>query len=229
MLSGGDVAEERGAVEGGGGGTDGGGYVVVAGGDIGNDGAEDVEGGGAANLLLDFHIVLNLVEWYVAGTFDHNLAAFLLCSAGEFSEGPQFGELCLVGCVGDAAGTEAVTERKTDVVLGHYVTQVVEHFVEWVLAVMIKHPFCDKCPAATDDSGGAGFEEGQVLFEDAGVYCEEINALCGLLFDDIENCFSVYLLDGFTDYDLIDWYCSEGDGAFGEDFLAGVVEVSAGT
>jgi len=68
-----------------------------------------------------------------------------------------------------------------------------------------------------------------VLFQDAGVYCEEIDALCGLFFDDVENCFSVYLLDGPVDYDLIDWYCSEGDGAFGEDFLPGVVEVAAGT
>jgi len=158
MLSGGDVAEERGAVEGGGGCADGGGYVVVAGGDIGNDGAEDVEGGGAANLLLDFHVVLNLVEWYVAGPFDHNLAAFLLSSVGEFSEGSQFGELCVVGCVGDAAGTETVTERKADVVFGHYVAEVVEHFVERILAVVVEHPFCDKCPAATDDSCGSGFD-----------------------------------------------------------------------
>jgi len=95
--------------------------VVVAGGDIRYDGTEDVEGGGVAYLLLDFHIVLNLVEGDVAGTFDHNLAAFLPCAAGKFAEGSQFCDLCLVGGVGDAAGTEAVTERKTDVVFCHYV------------------------------------------------------------------------------------------------------------
>jgi len=110
MLSRGDVAEEGGTVECGGGGADSGGYVVVAGGDIGYDGTEDVEWGGAANLLLDFHVVLNLVEWDMAGTFDHNLAAFLLCAACKFAEGSEFCDLCLVGGVGDAAGTEAVTE-----------------------------------------------------------------------------------------------------------------------
>jgi len=94
---------------------------------------------------------------------------------------------------------------------------------------VMEHPFCEEGSAAADDSGDSGFEEWEVLFQDAGVYCEEIDALCGLFFDDIENCFSVYLLDGSIDYDLIDWYGSEGNGAFGQDFLSGVVEVAAGT
>ena len=110
MLLGRDIAEERGAVESGGGAADCGGYMVVAGGDVGDERAEYVEWSAVAEFLLDFHVVLNLVEGYVAGAFDDDLAVFLLCPFGEFCDCFEFGELGFVGGVCDAAGTEAVTE-----------------------------------------------------------------------------------------------------------------------
>jgi len=87
MLLGGDVAEEGGAVEGGGGPTDCGGYVVIAGRDVRYERAEYVERGVVAEFLLDFHVVLNLVEGYVSGAFDDDLAVFLLSPFCEFGDG----------------------------------------------------------------------------------------------------------------------------------------------
>ena len=164
MLFRGDVAEEGGAVESGGGSTDSGCYVVVAGCDVCDEWAEYVKWGVVTEFLLDFHVVFNLVEWYVAGAFDDDLAVFLLGPFCEFGDGFQFGELGVVGGVGDAAWAEAITERKADVVLGHYVAEVVEHFVEGVLFIVVEHPFCEQSASAADDSGEAIFEQREVFF-----------------------------------------------------------------
>jgi len=88
VLGGRNVAEEGCAVEGRCGAADCGGYVVVAGCNVGYDGAKDVEGGAAADLLLDFHIVLYLIEGDMARAFDHYLTAGLLGALGKLAEGP---------------------------------------------------------------------------------------------------------------------------------------------
>ena len=82
-----DVAEEGGAVESGGGTAYCGSYVVVAGCDVCDEWAEYVEWSVVAEFLLDFHVVFNLVEWYVSGAFDDDLAVFLLSPFCEFGDG----------------------------------------------------------------------------------------------------------------------------------------------
>ncbi len=115
--------------------------MVVAGRNVGHQRAEHVKWSTMANLLLDLHVVLNLVERHVAGTLDHHLAAFFLCPGGQFAEGSQLGNLCLVGSVGDRAGPQTVTQRKTNIILGQYVTQIVEHIIQRILLIVMQHPF----------------------------------------------------------------------------------------
>ena len=67
------------------------------------------------HFLID--LLLDLIERDVAGAFDHDLDVVFPGFLGEFAEDFQFGELRFVAGIGDAAGAEAVTERKADVVL----------------------------------------------------------------------------------------------------------------
>ena len=88
MLARRHVAQERRPVERGGAAPDGGGDVVVAGGDVRHQGAQHVEGGPVADLLLHLHVALDLMEGDVAGTFDHDLAAPLLGPLGQLAQCP---------------------------------------------------------------------------------------------------------------------------------------------
>src|SRR5690606_16208527 len=84
VLLGCDVAEHGGAVVCDGGGADAGGDVVVAGEDVGDEGAEDVEGGAVAEAALEFGVELDLVEGDVAGALDHDLDAVAPGAFGQF-------------------------------------------------------------------------------------------------------------------------------------------------
>ena len=87
--------------------------MVVAGSDIGDQRAERVERRFVAELLLLVHLLLDLVERNVAGTFDHHLHVVLPGFAGQFAQGLQFGELRFVAGVGDAAGPQPVAQRES--------------------------------------------------------------------------------------------------------------------
>jgi hypothetical protein len=223
-----DIAEKGSAVKGGGGSADSGGDVVVAGRNIGYERPEDVEGGAAADFLLDFHIEFYLIEWDVARSFDHNLTAQFLRPGCQLTDGPEFRELCLVGGIGDAAGAKAVAEGKADVVFSHYAAQIVEHIIEGILPVVIQHPLCQQRPAPADYTADAGFEQRQVLFQNTCVNGKEIDALLGLFFDCLQDYLFSYVLDVSILYDLINRHCAERCGALRQKLPTGIIEVAAG-
>ena len=62
------------------------------------------------------HVLGDLVHRYVAGTLDHHLHSVGFANLGQFAEGVQFGELCLVIRVGDRARAQTVAQGERDVV-----------------------------------------------------------------------------------------------------------------
>src|SRR4029077_6484472 len=102
-----------------------------------------------------FYLQLDLVEGDVAGAFDHRLHVIFPGFFGELTEDFQFGELRFVTGVGEAAGAESVTERKTDVMLLENFADGVEILVEEVLLLVGAHPLREESTASADDSGNA--------------------------------------------------------------------------
>ena len=186
VLLGRDVAEHRRAVPADHRRADGRGDVVVAGSDVGDQRAERVERRAVAVFDFLVDLLLDLVERHVAGTFDHDLHVVLPGLRGQLAERLELGELRLVAGVGDAAGAEAVAEREADVVLRHDLHDAVEVLVEEVLLVVVGHPLRQDGAAAADDAGDALRDHGHVLDEHAGVDGEVVDALLGLLLDDLE-------------------------------------------
>ena len=140
MLGRGHVAEEVGSVLGGDGPSDGAGDVVVARRDVGHEGAENVEGSPVAEGLLHLHVGGDLVHLHVSGTLDHGLNTCLAGPLDEMTQSHQFRDLCLVGCVVDAAGSEAVPEGQGELVLLGELEQVVVVPEERVLLVVVEDP-----------------------------------------------------------------------------------------
>ena len=131
------------------------GDVVVARSDVGDQRAERVERRFVAELDFFFHLLLDLVHRDVAGAFDHHLHVVLPGDLRQFAQSFQFGELGFVAGIGDAAGTQAVAQRKADVILLHDFADVVEAFVEEILFVVVGHPLREDGAAAAYDSGDA--------------------------------------------------------------------------
>ena len=150
-----DVAEHRSAVVRRGGRADRARDVVVAREDVGHERAEHVERRAVTELPLQLHVVFDLIEGHVAGTFDHDLDALGPGALGQLAERLELGELRAVGRVGEAAGAQAVADRERDVVLAHHVADVVPDLVHQVLAVVVEHPLreqraaaCSRCRSA---------------------------------------------------------------------------------
>ena len=76
----------------------------------------------------------------VARAFDHHLHVVLPGLLRQLAQHFQFGELRFVAGVGEAAGTQAVAERKADVVLLENLADVVEVLVEEILLFVVAHP-----------------------------------------------------------------------------------------
>ena len=87
VLLGGDIAEHGSAIPAGHRRADGAGDVVVAGGDVGDQGAEHIEGCLAALLHLLFDVELDLIHRHMARTLNHHLDVVLPGAAGELAEG----------------------------------------------------------------------------------------------------------------------------------------------
>src|SRR5215217_3712003 len=155
MLLGGHVAEHAGAVPTYNGGAYGARDVIIAGGDICYQGAKGVEGGLVADLLLHLHVLLELVEGYMAGTLYHDLHVLLPGTLGELAQGPKLGELGLIRGVGHAPRTEAVSQGDGDVVAATDLEYLVEALVQRVLLYVVDHPPGQEPPAAGDDPGYA--------------------------------------------------------------------------
>jgi hypothetical protein len=106
---------------------------------------------------------------------------------GELAEHFQLGELRFVAGVGQAAGTQAVAERKAHVVLLENLADGVEILVEEILLLVEAHPLRHDGAAAADDAGDAVAHQRQKFAQHAGVDGHVIDALLGLLFDHFEH------------------------------------------
>ncbi len=91
----------------------------------------------------------------MAGAFDHHLHIVLPGDFRQLAESFQFGELRLVAGIGDAAGTQAVAQRKADVILLQDLADVVEALVEKILLVVVSHPLRENRAAPAHDAGNA--------------------------------------------------------------------------
>ena len=225
-----DIAEHGGAVPADHCGADAGGEVVVAGGDVGDQGAEGVEGGFVAVLQLLVHIFLDELHGYMARPFDHHLDVVFPGDFGEFAEGFQFGELGGVVGVGDGAGAQPVAEGEGHVVLPHNLAHFGEVFVEEAFAVVGEAPFGHNGAAAGDDAGDAVDGHGDIGEADAGVDGEVVHALFGLFDEGVAEDFPGQVFGFAVDFfqGLVDGDAADGDGAVADDPLAGFVDVAAG-
>src|SRR3984957_11594341 len=182
-----DIAKHRWAVPTDHRGADGAGDVVVAWGDVDDERAERVKRRFVAPLHFLVDLFFDLVEWNVAGAFDHDLDVFFPGFFGEFAENFEFGELFFVAGIGDAAGTQAVSKGKAHVVLFEDLDDAFDVFVEEVLLFVMLHPMGHQRAAAADDTGDALADERNVFAQDARVDGHVVDALLGLLFDDFEH------------------------------------------
>ncbi len=148
---------------------------------------------------------------------------------GQLAQGLELGELGGVGCVGDAAGPQAVAQAEGDVVLPHDVAQVVEVRVERVFLAVGEHPLGHQRPAARDDPGDAMGRQRDVVAEDAGVDRHVVDALLGLVLDHVEHVAGREVLDLLDLLDrLVDRHGADRDRAGGDDRPADRVDIAAG-
>ena len=161
--------------------------VVVAGSDVGDQRTQGVERRLVAELVFLLHLLFDLVQRDVAGAFDHDLHVVFPGFLGEFTQSLQFGELRFVAGVGNAAGTQAIAQRKGDVVLRENLADVVKALVQKILLVMMRHPLRQNRAAAAHDPGDALRNHRQVLNQHAGVDRHVVHALLGLLFDHFQH------------------------------------------
>ncbi len=178
------------------------------------------------HFLVD--LLLDLVEWYVAGAFDHHLHIVFPGLRGEFAKDFQFGKLRFVARVCDAAGAQAVAEREANVVLFKNLADVFDVFIKKILLLVVLHPMCHQRAAAADDSGNAFAHERYVLAQHAGMDGHVVDALFGLLFDNFQHqakrevLWPAHARDGF-----IDGHRADGNGRGFDDGFADVGDVAA--
>ena len=195
VLLGGHVAEHRRAIPTRHGRADGAGDVVVARGDVGDQGAEHIEGRLTALLHLLFDVELNLIHRHVARTLHHHLDVVLPGAAGELTEGFELRQLGGVGGVVLAAGPQGIAQGEAAVVALEDFDDVIEMGEQRVLLVVIEHPLGQDPAAAAHDAGEAALHQGQVLNQQTGVDRLVINALLAVLLNDVQEVVGVELLD----------------------------------
>ena len=209
--------------------TDRRGDVVVTGSNVGDQGAEHIEGCFAALLHLLLHVELDLIEGNVAGTLHHHLHVVLPGATGQFTEGVQFSQLSSIRCIVLATGTQRVAKGEGAVVALEDLADVVKPRVERVLTVVIQHPLSQDAAAAADDAGDAAFHLGKVLNQQASVDGLIVDALLTVLLDDVEEVVLIELLDRSVDAlkSLINRHGADRNGGCTDDRGAHLIEVDA--
>ena len=204
--------------------------VVVAGGDVRHQRPQGVERRFVAVLQLLVHILLDELHRHMAGAFDHHLHIVLPGDFGQLAQGFQLGELRGVVGVGDAAGAQAVAQRKGHVVLPHNLAHFGEVFVEETLPVVGQAPLGHNGTAPGDDARDPVHRQRHIGQAHAGVDGEVVHALFGLLNQRVpENLpgevlrLAVHLLQR-----LVDRHAAHGDGAVADDPLPRFVDVAPG-
>ena len=199
VLFGGHVAEHGRAMPASHGSTDRRGDVVVTRSNVGDQGAEHIEGCLAAFLHLLFDVELDLVEGDVARAFDHDLHVMLPGATGQFAKGLQLSQLGRVGGIVLTSRTQRISEREGAVVTLEDLADVIEARVEGVLLVVIQHPLGQDAAATADDPGDTALHLGQVLDQQSSVDGLVINALLAVLLNDVEEIVLRQLFDGAVD------------------------------
>lgn len=135
----------------------------------------------------------------------------------------------LVAGVGHRAGAEPVAEAPGDVVGPHDFAELVEVGEEGVLLFVGDHPLGHQGAAAADDPGEAFFRQRQMLAEHRAVDGHVVDALAGLVFDDIEEVLRLHVDDVVELLaHLVDRHGADGDGDGLDDPLADRVDLLAG-
>src|SRR5208337_1717716 len=138
-------------------------------------------------------------------------------------------ELGVVTGIGDATGTEAVSERKAYVVLGENLADVLETFIEEVLLVVVGHPLCEDGAAAAHNAGYALGNQRQVPNQHAGMDGHVVHTLLSLFFNHFKHYAGrqvfnpLHARNGF-----IDRYGADGDRRMAQNRFANFVNLPAG-
>ena len=140
MLGWGDIAQESSAAHGGDGPADGSGDVVIAGGDVGDQGAQHIEGGSHADGLLHLHVGGDLVHGHMAGPLHHHLHVLLPGPFGQLAQADQFLDLTYIGGVSQAAGAAGVAQGDGHIVLPADIQDLVVELIEGILLPGHAHP-----------------------------------------------------------------------------------------
>ena len=163
--------------------------MVVARGNVGDDGAQHVEGRPHADALLHLHVGLDLVQGHVAGALHHHLHVPGPGPAGQLAQAYQFLDLAHVAGVGQAAGTAGISQGDGHVVLPADVQDLIKILVEGVLLPRHAHPGKDQGAAPGDNVHLplVGFDLVDGLAGDAAVECDEVHAVLGMEADHVDE------------------------------------------
>ena len=125
--------------------------MVIAGGNVGDQGAQHIEGGTHADALLHFHVGGYLIQRHMAGAFHHDLYVVSPGTLGQLTQTHQLFDLTHVGGVGQTAGAAGVAQRDGDIVLGADLADLIKVLVEGVFVAGHAHPGKHQRTAAAHD------------------------------------------------------------------------------
>ena len=125
--------------------------MVIAGCDIGDDGAQHIEGRAHADGLLKLHIGLNLVQRHMAGAFHHHLHIPGPGPLGQFPQSHQLLNLAHIAAIGQTAGTAGIPQGDGHIILPADLQDFIEILVEGIFLPRHAHP-CEHQRAATGDN-----------------------------------------------------------------------------
>ena len=149
---------------------------------------------------------------------------------GQFSQRFQLGKLCLVVRVGDATGTQPVTDGYPDVIFGENLADVLEMLVQEAFPLVGRAPVCHDGSPAGHDSREAFQRQRHVVPAQPGVDREVVHALLGLLDERVAVNLprEVFHLAPHLFQCLVQWHGSHGYGRVTDDPLACLVDVFPG-
>ena len=192
-------------------------------------GPECVEGRAEAIFHFLVHLLLDLVQRHMAGTFDHDLHVILPRPRSQLTQGLQFGELRRIAGICDATRTQSIAEREAHIVLRHHLHDAIEILVQKVLLVVVGHPLRQDGATPADDAGDAAGHHGHILDEHPGMDGEVVDALLRLLLNHLEVYVDVqvfqplHAVEGF-----VDRHCADRHRRVAQDGLADLRDIATG-
>ena len=210
--------------------TDGGGDVVVTGGDVRHERSEGVERGFVTPFLFQSHILPDFLHRHVSRSLDDHLHVMLGGHPGQFSQRFQLGKLGLVVRVGDATGTQPVTDGHPDVIFGENLADFLEMLVQETFPLVGRTPVRHDGSPAGHDSREAFQRQRHVVPAQPGMDREIVHALLGLFDKRVTVNFprEVFHLAPHLFQCLVQRHGSHGYGRVTDDPFACLVDVFPG-